>query len=183
MLVHLRASAAILILMIALTGLAYPFVITGAAGLVFPEQARGSLIRKGDVIVGAVIIGQKFTSPRYFHGRPSAAGKGYNAQASSGTNLAPSSKELITAVKGRVRAQASQKYPVDLVTSSGSGLDPHISPAAAQSQVIRVAKARGMEVQQVRALVAKATYARTFGILGEPRVNVLKLNLLLDGDG
>lgn len=181
MLVHLRASAALVVLMTALTGLAYPLAMTGISDLIFPKQAHGSLIVRDRAIVGSALIGQQFTSRRYFHGRPSAAGQGYDAAASGGTNLGPSSRGLLAAIKGRL-PHTSEPVAIDLVTSSGSGLDPDISPAAAEMQVESVAKARGMAPQRIRTLVVKATKARTFGILGEPRVNVLKLNLLLDDE-
>lgn len=172
------------VLFIALTGLAYPLAITGIAQLAFPAQANGSLVRNGDAIVGSALIGEAFTSDRYFWPRPSAAGNGYDAMASGGSNLGPTSKKLAERVKGEVeRLRASGiagPVPGDAATASGSGLDPDISPAFAAAQVGRVARARGLPEQAVADTVRHFTAGRLFGIIGEPRVNVLLLNLALD---
>jgi K+-transporting ATPase ATPase C chain len=178
------------VVLILLTGIAYPLVVMGVGKLVFATQANGSLLERNGAIVGSAIIGQGFKSDRYFQGRPSAAGNGYDATSSGGSNLAPTNRALIEAVGQRIKAlteanpgMTPDKVPVDLVTASGSGLDPEISPAAAEFQVKRVAKARGMTEEQVRHLVAANTRARWAGIFGEPRVNVLMLNLALDSAG
>jgi K+-transporting ATPase ATPase C chain len=165
-------------------GLAYPLAITGLSRWLFPHQATGSLILRGGKIVGSQLIGQTFTSDKYFHSRPSNAGDGYDAANSSGSNLAPTNRQLIDRVQGDVAKLRAENpgipIPADLVTSSGSGLDPHISPASADFQVPRVSRARGISSDTLRTLVAKHTEARQFGLLGEPRVDVLELNLELD---
>ncbi len=171
-----------------ITGIAYPLAVWGIAQTIFPAQAGGSLVVAGNKVVGSSLIGQNFSSPRYFQSRPSAAGdKGYDAANSSGSNLAPTNKALIDAVKSRLKnfiesnpATNPRQVPVDLVTASGSGLDPEISPAAAGLQVARVAHARGISEDQVRQLIAENTRPRSAGIFGEPGVNVLLLNLALD---
>lgn len=167
-----------------LLGVAYPLVVTGLAQVLFPDKANGQLIERGGRIVGSRIIGQAFSSPGYFRSRPSAAGTGYDAASSGGTNLGPTNKKLIDAVKLAVDAAKQENrtaaVPVDLVTSSASGLDPHISPAAAAFQVPRVARERGVSVGDVQRLVDAHTLGRQLGFLGEPVVNVLELNLALD---
>jgi potassium-transporting ATPase KdpC subunit len=168
----------------ALFGLAYPLVVTGLAQLLFPRQANGELIERNGKIVGSRLIGQPFARPGYFHSRPSAAGNGYDATSSGGSNLGPTNQALIKSVADRAaelrKENSGAPIPVDLVTASASGLDPDISPAAAEFQVPRVALERGMSESDVRSMVGKHTQVRTFGVLGEPRVNVLELNLHLD---
>ena len=185
---QIRPALMALLIFTILTGLAYPLVVTGIAQLVFPHQANGSLIVRNGQTVGSTLIGQSFDDPKYFWGRLSATGPyPYNAAASSGSNLGPTNPALLDAVKARIAALKaadpanSQPIPVDLVTSSGSGLDPDISVAAALYQVPRVARVRGLSETAIRALVDQYTQGRQFGFLGEPRVNVLELNLALDG--
>jgi K+-transporting ATPase ATPase C chain len=192
MFAQVRAAIVSLVMLTALTGLAYPLFVTGVAQAAFPRQANGSLIEKDGREVGSSLIGQPFDDPKYFWGRLSATsdanGKAlpYNGGASAASNLGPTNPALLDEVKGRVDAlraadpDTPAPIPVDLVTSSGSGLDPDISPAAAEYQVHRVAKARGLDEARVRALVGEHTRGRQLGVLGEPRVNVLELNLALD---
>jgi len=167
-----------------LLGLAYPLLITGLATVLFPANANGQLIQRDGKSVGSRIIGQAFTGPSYFHSRQSAAGNGYDAANSGGTNLGPTNKKLIDRVQQDTASLQAENpgnsVPVDLVTTSASGLDPHISPASAEFQVPRVARERGMPADEVRQFVAKHTAGRQLGFLGEPRVNVLELNLDLD---
>ena len=187
MLAHLRPAAVLLALLSVLCGLVYPALVTALAELLFPERAGGSLLEHGGRVVGSSLVGQPFTSAGYFWGRPSATpGTPYDAAASGGSNLGPSSPALVEAVRARIAALRAADpaltgpVPVDLVTASGSGLDPHVSPAAALLQVPRVARARGLPEARVRELVATHTEGRQLGVLGEPRVNVLELNLALD---
>lgn len=176
------------ILLAFITGIAYPLVVTGIARVIFPQQAKGSLIEKNNQIIGSKLIGQNFSESRYFHLRPSAAGKnGYDATASAGSNLGPTNKKLIDGIKANIKKVKEEnpgvkpeQIPVDMVTASASGLDPQISPAAALLQVPRVAKARKIDEETVRKLVDKYTEGRQLGVFGEPRVNVLLLNLALD---
>jgi K+-transporting ATPase ATPase C chain len=167
-----------------LLGIIYPLVVTGIAQVLFPDKATGQLIRRDGKTIGSRIIGQAFTGPGYFHSRPSAAGNGYDAANSGGTNLGPTNQKLIDRVQqdaASLQAENPGKYiPVDLVTTSASGLDPHISPSATEFQVPRVARERGMREDEVRQLVAKHMAGRQLGFLGEPRVDVLELNLDLD---
>ncbi len=183
----LRQSFMLLLVLTVITGVLYPLAATGLSQLVFPHQANGSLIVRDGKPVGSSLIGQSFTDPKYFWGRPSATSPHpYNAASSSGSNQGPTNPALTDAVKQRIDALRAADpgntapVPVDLVTASASGLDPQISPAAAQYQIARVARARGLGTAQVQALVQRCTQGRQFGVLGEPRVNVLQLNLALD---
>jgi potassium-transporting ATPase KdpC subunit len=182
---HLYPAVALTIVLIVLVGIIYPLVMTGLSDLLFKEKARGSLIEREGKVVGSRLIGQPFKGAGYFHSRPSAAGSGYDATASGGTNLGPTSKQFFEEqVKGRAKQLRTEnpnaEIPIDLITSSGSGLDPHISPAAADFQIPRVARERRMTEDKVEQLVQEHTEGRQFGVLGEPRVNVLELNLALD---
>lgn len=167
-----------------LFGVLYPLAITGVAQVIFPDRANGQIIERNGKAVGSRIIGQSFTQPGYFHSRPSAAGTGYDASASSGSNLGPTNKVLLERIQADVqKLQAESRgiaIPIDLVTASGSGLDPEISPAAAEFQLARVARERGMKDEELRMLLQRYTKGREFGVFGEPRVNVLELNLELD---
>jgi potassium-transporting ATPase KdpC subunit len=186
MIKHLGTALRVTIVSIVLLGLIYPLVMTALAQAIFPRQANGSLVTVNGKLVGSSIIGQLWTKPQYFHGRPSAAGKGYDPTSTGGTNLGPTSKKLIDSTKATIaqlkkdNPDASGPPPIDLVTSSGSGIDPDITPEAAYWEAPRVAKARGMSITAVNALVARHVQGRTFGFLGEPHVNVLELNLALD---
>ena len=187
MLKELKPALLMLLVLTLLTGVAYPLLVTGVAQAVLPHQANGSLIERDGKVVGSELVGQPFSDPKYFWTRPSATGPmPYNAGASSGSNQGPLNPTLADAVKARIEALKAAdpgntaRIPVDLVTASGSGLDPHISPAAAEYQTDRVARARGLSADTVRALVAKHTESRQLGVLGEPRVNALTLNLALD---
>ncbi len=184
---HFRSALVMLLIMTAITGAIYPAVVTGIAQVIFPTQANGSLIEQNGKAVGSALIGQPFGDPKHFWARPSATSPyPNNASSSSGSNQGPTNPALTDAVAGRIKAlrdadpENKAPVPVDLVTASGSGLDPHISPAAAEYQVARVAKARGLDPAEVKALVAEHTEGRQLGFLGEPRVNVLRLNLALD---
>lgn len=184
----LRPAIVSAVLFMLVCGLVYPLVTTWIAQVLFPDQANGSLIERDGRVIGSTLIGQQFTSPRYFHPRPSATpSHPYNASYSGGSNLGPTNKKLISEVRGRVEAYRRENglppgtpVPVDAVTTSGSGLDPDISVANANLQAARVAEARGLPVRRVRELIKEHTTGRQFGFLGEPRVNVLKLNLALD---
>jgi potassium-transporting ATPase KdpC subunit len=196
MLKEIRPAIVLLVALTVITGLVYPFVMTGIAGAIFPYQAQGSLVEQDGKVIGSALIGQEFTSDKYFHGRPSATVASdpndpsktvpapYNAANSGGSNLGPTNKALIERVQGDVdklkQENPSTPVPIDLVTTTAGGLDPHISPAAALFQVPRVAKARNMPEDRVRQLVDEHTEGRILGFLGEPRVNVLALNLALD---
>jgi potassium-transporting ATPase KdpC subunit len=182
---EIRPAILLTVILTAITGIAYPLAMTGVAQLLFAHRANGSLIVRGDRVVGSELIGQNFAGDGYFHPRPSAAGtNGYDASASSGSNLGPNDAGLLKRVGDAAQQLASEnpgaRIPADLVTTSGSGLDPHISPAAAELQVARVAKARGLAEKEVRELVRAHTEERQYGLLGDPRVNVLLLNLGLD---
>jgi len=189
---NLRTAVLMTIVTTILLGIVYPLAVTGIAQVAFRDQANGQLIERGGQVIGSRLIGQAFSSPGYFHGRPSAAGTGYDAANSAGSQLGPTNKKLIDAVTASVDAARKENpgaptcpepcrgVPIDLVTTSASGLDPHISPAAALFQVPRVARARQRSEEEVRALVAAHTEGRQWGFLGEPRVNVLLLNLALD---
>ena len=190
MLSQLRPAVSLLLVMTVLTGAAYPLLVSGIAQGLMPGPANGSLIEAGGKVAGSRPIGQPFSDPGHFWGRPSAtAPVGYNAGASSGSNQGPTNQALTDAVAERIKALNEadpgnrMRVPVDLVTASASGLDPHISPAAAEYQVARVARARKLDAARLRELIAQHTEARQFGVLGEPRVNVLALNLALDGAG
>ena len=196
MLKEIRPAIVLVVLLTVITGLVYPLAMTGLAGIIFPSQAKGSLIEKDGTVIGSVLIGQNFTDDKYFHGRPSATTAPdpndssktvpapYNAANSGGSNLGPTNKALIDRVKGDVDKLKAENpnapVPIDLVTTTGGGLDPHISPEGALFQVPRIAKARNLPEDRVRQLVQEHTDGRTLGLLGEPRVNVLALNLSLD---
>jgi K+-transporting ATPase ATPase C chain len=181
---HFRTGLLMTAVTTAIFGLAYPIAVTGLAQILFPDRANGQIVVRSGRAIGSRLIGQPFTSPGYFRPRPSAAGAGYDAASSGGSNLGPTSKALVDAVKARVdaarRENPTDLVPIDLVTASGSGLDPHLSPAAALFQVARVARERGAPEGEVRALVIRHVEGRQLGVLGEPRVNVLELNLALD---
>jgi K+-transporting ATPase ATPase C chain len=184
---HLRPAIVLTLLLCLVTGFLYPAVVTGLAQLLFPWQAHGSLVTAHGRVVGSALIGQPFTRPEYFHPRPSAAGQGYDATASGGSNKGPTDRRLAdTLIAGAVERAVEEdgavrgRVPADMVTASASGLDPHISPANAELQVARVARARGIPADSLRAILRRHTEDRQFGVLGEPRVNVLLLNLAVD---
>jgi K+-transporting ATPase ATPase C chain len=188
MLRHAAPAAIALLVFTVLCGLVYPLVVTGVAQVAFPDQANGSVVRVDGQAVGSTLIGQGFSAPTYFHPRPSAAGAGYDGEASAASNLGPSNADFLATVADRVKAYRAEnglpdtvEVPVDAVTASGSGLDPDISVANAELQAGRVAEARGLSADQVLALVHAHVTGRQFGVFGEPRVNVLALNLALDG--
>jgi len=185
---QLAPALMVFIALTLLTGIAYPLAVTGVAQVAFPGRADGSLIERAGRVVGSRLIGQPFTEPRYFHPRPSAAGEGYDGMASSASNLGPTNPELIDEVRARSAAyrrendlRPGQRVPIDAVTTSGSGLDPDISVANARLQAARVARARSLDLNVVQALIEEHTDGRSLGFLGEPGVNVLELNLALDG--
>ncbi len=186
MLNHIRPAVVMIALFTGVLGVAYPFAVTGVAQAAFSEQADGSLVRdKAGKVVGSALVGQNFAEPAYLHPRPSAAGDGYDASASSGSNLGPLNPDLIARVKAdadalRAEAGASAVIPADAVTTSASGLDPHISPAYAKLQAARIAQARGVAVEEVSKVIEQHVEGRTFGVLGQPRVNVLLTNMALD---
>jgi len=183
---HVPTALLYTIVTVIMLGLVYPAVMTGIAVVLFPRQANGSMVAVNGKVVGSDIIGQLWTKPQYFHGRPSAAGKGYDPTSTGATNLGPTSKKLIDATRAAIAAlekenpDAAGTIPMDLVTSSASGIDPDISPEAAYYQAPRIAKARAMPLKQIQALVAAHVHQRELGFLGEPRVNVLELNIALD---
>jgi K+-transporting ATPase ATPase C chain len=184
---HLRPAVVLTLLLCLLAGVAYPGIVTGLTQLLFPWQAHGSLVRVDGRVVGSALIGQPFTRPEYFHPRPSAAGEGYDAAASGGSNKGPTDRKLAdTLIAGAVERAIAEdgglrgRIPADMATASASGLDPHISPANAELQVARVARARGIPPDALRALVGRHTEGRQFGLFGDPRVNVLLLNIALD---
>jgi potassium-transporting ATPase KdpC subunit len=183
----LRPALALTLLLCAITGFVYPGIVTGLAQVLFPWQANGSIVELNGRPVGSALIGQSFTRPEYFHSRPSGAGAGYDPTASAGSNKGPTDRKLAdTLIAGAVERVVREdglergRIPSDMVTASGSGLDPHISPANAEAQVARVARARGVSAERIREVVAAHTESRQFGVLGDPRVNVLLLNLELD---
>ena len=182
---NLRTSIAMTVVTTVILGLIYPLLVTGIAQLIFPAKANGQLIVNHGKVIGSSILGQGFAGPQYFHSRPSAAGNGYDAANSGGSNLGPTNRKLLDRVKADVDAAKVENpgapIPIDMVTTSASGFDPHITPANAQFQLPRVARARGISIEQLQAVVWKHTEGRQFGILGEPRVNVLELNFDLDG--
>lgn len=179
-----RTSIRFTLVTVVLVGLGYPLLVTGIAGAVFPRKAAGSLIVRDGKVIGSELLAQSFTSDKYFHPRPSAAGNGYDATASGGSNLAQSNKALVDRIQGSIDKLAQENpgrpVPIDMVTMSGSGLDPDITPDAAEFQAPRVAKARGLSAERVQQLIDQNTAGRQLGVLGEPRVNVLELNLALD---